>query len=92
MNYIVPSFFALLQRFNVRNWTDSYDSRRVNASLRPVVVCFDVLKVRGRLEGFVIPVQLFHPPVNVRIPSPNGPYVTLEVTYVHGIKSNYGDK
>ena len=29
-----------------------------------------------------------HAPMNIRIPSPDGPDVTLEVPHVHGVESN----
>jgi len=82
----------ILQWLDVRDRTNRYYSCRINVSKGPIVVCFDVLKIGCILEGIVIPIQLFQPSMNIRIPSPDGPDVTLEVPHVHGVESNYGDE
>ena len=48
----------------------------------------DMIEVTGVLERGVVPVQLPHPQVQVRVPLADRTQVTLEVAVVHRIKAN----
>ena len=48
----------------------------------------DVVKVRGVLESRVLPVQLLHPPVDIRISVTNIANVALEVPDINRVEAN----
>lgn len=50
----------------------------------------DVLKVCRDLEFRVIPIQVAHPLIQVRIVTPDGPQIALEMLDITAIKSNDG--
>jgi hypothetical protein len=47
-----------------------------------------MVKTSCILEGRVLPVQLAHPAVNVRVSVPDSANVTLEVPHVHGVEAD----
>lgn len=52
----------LIERQDVRHWTDWRDREWVDLLVRFGVVTLDVSKLGGTLEGIVVPVQVAHPP------------------------------
>jgi len=63
----------------------------VYESVGPEVVSLDVVKVRGVLERGVFPVQLLHPPVDIRISMADITDVTFEVSDVDRIEADDSD-
>jgi len=55
-------------------------------------VCLDVVELGRRLERVVFPVQVFHPPVNIRITAADSAEVAFEVTMIHWVKPNDGSE
>jgi len=71
--------------------SDRDDPLRVQESVGPEVVGFDVVKVRGVLERRVLPVQLLHPPVDIRISMADIADVTFEVPDIDWIETDDSD-
>lgn len=58
--------------------------------MRLRVVLLDVLELRRVAERVLVPVQLAHPAVQVRVPGADVAQVALEVLHVHGIEAHDG--
>lgn len=56
-----------LKLFDVRRRADRNDSRRVDLRVRPVVVLLDVSEIGRVLEGWVVPVEVLEPSVQVGV-------------------------
>jgi hypothetical protein len=53
---------VLIERQNIRHWTNWCDRVRVDLLVRLCVVALDVSEFGGALEGIIVPVQVAHPP------------------------------
>lgn len=62
------------------------------SSLRPIIVHLDMLEVARVLECSVVPVQLAHPLVQVRVPVADRAQVALEMREVDGIEANLRER
>ena len=58
------------------------------SSLRPIIVHLDMLEVARVLERSVVPVQLAHPLVQVRVPVADRAQVAFEMREVDGVEAN----
>jgi hypothetical protein len=53
------------QILDVRDRSNGHDPSRIDRRVRPVIMCLDVFEVCGILERRAIPIQLFHPAVQM---------------------------
>lgn len=76
----------------MRQRANRCDGVRVDLRMTPCVVPLDMLKLRGVLEGRVVPVQVAHPAVQRRVTRSNVTDVTLEVLHIDGIETDDCDE
>lgn len=62
------------------------------SSLRPIIVHLDMLEVARILERSVVPVQLAHPLVQVRVPVADRAQVALEMREVDRVEADLRQK
>jgi len=75
----------------VGNGSYRNDPLRIQEGVGPEIVSLYVIKVRGVLESRVLPVKLFHPPVDIRISVADIADITFEVSDVDWIEANDSD-
>lgn len=81
-----------LQRLDVWDWAGGNYPGGVYQCLGPIVVLFDVVELGARLESIVVPVQLPHPEINIRIPMADVTQVAFEMADIHGIEADGSDE
>ena len=69
-----------------------HKEQNTHKSMRPIIMRLNMLKVARILECGVLPVELPHPAVDVRVSVADGADVALEVHDVDGVEANLDER